>query len=1181
MLESVSHFKLLDEDSLPDKKPDFSPTRAQLQAMNHKGSDLLISAGAGSGKTATLTDRIVSRICNEKMDISRMLVVTFTKDAAAELKSRITRKLSDKLKNDPANMHICSQIVRATSADISTIHSFCLKAIKPHFDKLSIDSDFRIGEESELEILRLEAMGEIIERFYEAEELDPDFLLVSDCYSDYTDESTLPSSLLDLYHNSLSSCAEGLEILKKSAEPGVEFLQTLHGQALLQRVARAVHHFLPLVSSLYADMIADEANKKYFDAFDELWHIFGRLENALKNPTYMGIKAILADFQNKRIAGGRSKSEPTVDTELVSFVKSEACEELKKLRDDYFYSDNEAIASTINQNKKICNAMYKVLKEYEQAYRQKKQRYSLCDFNDLERYTLELFYDKDGNVTDIAREISLQYDELYIDEYQDVNTIQDKIFTAIARSNRFMVGDIKQSIYSFRSAEPKLFSDYRDSFVPYDTPCPQKGCGRTVFMSDNFRCDPSVIELTNHISDYMFMRSHGFNYVEGDRLENAKIQPGYFSPQNAELCIIDKSSIPEGSPLEELDPQAEFVAQEIQRLLHMGSLPNGSRIKPGDIAILLRKSTGCIDKYVSALERYGINHEYVQEISFYEKPHILLLLCILNSVDNPSKDVYLAGAMHSHIFDFSLDELIKIRRGSPKEFSLISALKEYRGEPLLEEKIKELLSRLEGYRAEIKKLSAAEAISYILNETGYLSYCSESQRQDVIKLYNAARSYSHSTYRGLYSFLRYVDDVAKEKGTVETVTKDKDNSVKIVTMHKSKGLEYEICFICDTEKQFSKKSYTAPILFERELGICGYISRDGGIVKYDNLLRKCASLAIKDRETEESLRLLYVAMTRARSKLYIVGSMTKQAEKRAKLAKLRPYADEFDIYSASNHLDIILGACTEPLDFLDLRVVDAEDVHVLAEQENAEKALDYTRVQEYKEILEKRFAFEYKYAHLEKIPSKLSISSLYPEILDDEEGQIHRRPRSIDDVPSFILGKKKAVGAAERGTATHVFLQFCDFEKLRDGGVEAELKRLIDQSFISKEVGSIINKEHIELFISSKIMKEFLSAKKIIREFRFNVMLSAREFSKEKIFENEQVLVQGVTDCIYENAKGELILVDYKTDSVTEENYIGELTRRHKTQLTYYKRACELMFERRVDHVLVYSVPLGKTVEIH
>ena len=1162
------------------QKSEFSPTPAQLQAMQHKGSDLLISAGAGSGKTATLTDRIVNRICNDGMDISRMLVVTFTKDAAAELKARITKKLSEKLKTYPSSLHLSSQIVRAASADISTIHSFCLKAIKPHFDKLSLDSDFRIGEESELEILRQEAMQEVIEGFYEAEELDPDFLLVSDCYSDYTDEETLPSALLDLYHHNLASCADGLEILTHSAELDGEFLKTLHGKALLNRVERMVRHFLPLVKGLYVDMLADEANKKYYDAFSELCQILDRLENALKNPTYMGIKAILSDFVGKRIAGGKSKSTPTVDTELVGYVKAEVCDEIKKLRDEYFYSDEGAILSTVNQNKKICHAIYKVLKEYEIAYRQKKQRYSLCDFNDLERYTLELFYDKNGNVTNIAREIGLQYDELYIDEYQDVNTIQDKIFTAIARNNRFMVGDIKQSIYSFRSAEPKLFSSYRDSFVPYNEPCPKNGCGRTVFMSDNFRCDPSVIHLTNHISDYMFMRSSGFNYVEGDRLENAKIQKGEFTPQNAELCIIDKTSIPEGSFLEELDPQAEFVAQEIKRLIEGGKLPSGKRIKPGDIAILLRKSSGCIDKYIDALERYSINHEYVQEISFYEKPHILLLLCILNSVDNPSRDVYLAGAMHSHIFDFSLDELIKIRRGSPKEYSLFSALSSYEGDLALAKKAKELLTRLVEYRESIKKMSASEAISYILNETGYLSHCSEAERQDVIKLYNSARAYEQGTYKGLYSFLRYADNIAAENGVAETVTSDRDNSVKIVTMHKSKGLEYEVCFICDTERQFSKKSYTAPILFERELGICGYVSRDGGIVKYDNLLRKCAALTIKDKGTEEALRLLYVAMTRARSKLYLVGTMTKQGEKRSRFAKLSPYADEFDIYSASSHLDIILGACTEPLDFLDVRIVDAKDIYELESVTSNSESIDTDKVRIYKEILEGRFGFEYKYDYLEKIPSKLSISSLYPEILDDEENGQYHRMRSIDDIPSFILGKEKMVTAAERGTATHVFLQFCDFESLKKNGVDYELDRLVNESFISKEVGGIISKEHIEKFISSEIMEEFLSATSIMREFRFNIMLSAEEFSSDERLKNEMVLVQGVTDCIYENAAGELILVDYKTDKVTEENYESELKRKHTTQLTYYKRACEMMFERPVDRVLIYSVPLGKTVEL-
>ena len=585
-------------------KTKFEPTPAQANAKSHEGSDLLISAGAGSGKTATLTDRIVSRICDKGMDISRMLVVTYTKDAANELKTRIAKKLSERLAEKPKDAHLCSQIVKVSSADISTIHSFCLKILKPRFDKLGLDSGFRIGEETELEIIKQEAICEVLDEFYEADTLDPDFLLVSDCYSEFTDDSTLGASLLDL-HKKLCSCAQGLNILLSPMDRKEDFLDTGYGKMLVSKINRLISHFKPTVEQLYKEICSDtENNKKYINTYTELYDILVRLENAMTKPKYHTVKGILGDYQSKGFAGGKRTAVPTVDTELVSLIRDDLSLELKGLRDDYFYADQSIIESTYAQNERICKAMYRVLNAFDERYREKKRKHALCDFNDLERYTLELFYDEDGQVSSLAREVGLLYDELYIDEYQDVNSVQDNIFKAIARNNRFMVGDIKQSIYSFRAAEPELFSDYRDKFSPYGTVPNNDPCGKTIFMSDNFRCDPSIIELTNHISDHMFTKSLGFSYVSGDKLKHAKIHGDVFNPQNAELCIIDTDLVDKEKAL--LDPQAEFVAKKIRELLDEGYLPNGAKIEPKHIAILLRKRKDCIEKYIDALTHYGI-----------------------------------------------------------------------------------------------------------------------------------------------------------------------------------------------------------------------------------------------------------------------------------------------------------------------------------------------------------------------------------------------------------------------------------------------------------------------------------------------------------------------------------------------------------------------------------------------
>ena len=891
-------------------KPKFDPTPEQKAAMAHTGSDLLLSAGAGSGKTATLTDRIVANIVGKKdengqelapMDISRMLVVTFTTDAANELKVRIAKKLSEKLKNDPKNNHLCDQFIKVTSADISTIHSFCFKCIRPHLDKFNLDSDVRIGEERELSLLKIEAMNEVIEEFYEADTVDPDFLLVVDCYSSYTDDAELGSSLLDLYTRELSACTDRIGVLLKKQDTGLDFLETDHGQVLNKYVTRIVNHYLPLISDLYVEACSDENNKKYVNNLCELERVYSSLATELRHPTYEGIKRILLGYEPKSAAGGKRGAVPTFDKSYVDYVRTGAHGELINLRDEYFYSTNAAIKSTFEQNEKICLAIYKVLSAYEKKYAEKKRKYALCDFDDLEKLTLELLYDENGTPSNIAREISMQYDQVYIDEYQDVNPIQDKIFQAISKNNRFMVGDIKQSIYGFRSAEPQLFSNYRDTFIS-DESKRTADQGRTIFMSDNFRCDPSVIDLTNHVSDYMFLNSHGFTYVpSGDRLKNAKLKEGTFKPQNAELCIINSSAIPKDSYLKEIEPQAEFVAQEIKRLLDDGYLPNGKKIKPGHIAILLKKYKGKVDKYIDALNKYGINHEFVQEISFFEKPHILLMLSILNAIDNPSKDVYLAGALHSHIFDFSLDELVKIRRASPSEYSLFSSLNNYGGDKGLREKIDSFLDAISFFQKETRKLNAYEAVSFVMNETGFISSCSKEERQDVIKLYNMARSYENGSYKGLYSFLRHIDSISARGTVTETVSHDPENSVKLLSMHKSKGLEYEVCFLCDLEKGYFSSSNKPPILFNRSLGICGYVSRDDGIVKYNNLVRRCIDLATEDEEREEAMRLLYVAMTRARSKLYLTASVAALDDKLNKAKTLYNTTDDYMLYSHNSH----------------------------------------------------------------------------------------------------------------------------------------------------------------------------------------------------------------------------------------------------------------------------------------
>ena len=824
--------------------------------------------------------------------------------------------------------------------------------------------------------------------------------------------------------------------------------------------------------------------------------------------------------------------------------------------------------------------MHKILTIFNEEFAKKKRSEGICDFNDIERFAHKLLVDKNGVPTAIARELSLELDEIYVDEYQDTNSVQNDIFASISKNNRFLVGDIKQSIYRFRSAEPEIFSDYRTRFsdvTDIENESTLGDCGKTIFMSDNFRCDENVIKFTNDVSDYMFLNSHGIPYETKDHLIFRKIVSSSYNPQNSEICVLNRDLLDEENEKKHELFQAKYVAQRIKKMIDGEKLSNGKEIKPSDIAILLRKGKHK-SFYIEALSELGISAEYIDDVRFFEKPHILLLLSLLNIIDNPYKDTYLASALHSEIFGFTLDELIKIRAGS-RYLPLYSSLLKYDKDENLSIKIEEFNKRLLKMQADVSRLNAYEAISYVMNESGLISMSSRAQRKDLIKLYNHAREYEKNSFKGLYKFLLYIESI-REKSSKETVFTNPDDCVRIMSIHASKGLEFEICFLCNTETGFALLDTTAPILYERHLGIAGYVGNTGSLVKYNTLMRKATSIAIDKASKEEEMRVLYVAMTRARTKLIVTAALPKLNDKLEMVKMLSPYTSEHYIYSQKSLIDYLLNTYINPVPYVDFKIIDPNTLSEVSECGDAKASLvDENEVLRYQEILRARFDFKYQYEYLGKLPSKLSVSKLRPNLLDESGNDEIDISQKLENAPRFLSGEENELGA-KRGTATHLFLQFCDFEKLHENGYISECERLVSEAFISERDASLIYGEHIEKFASSSLFGEMKASKKMHREFRFNVMLDADGLTSDERILDQKVLVQGVVDAVFENENGELVLVDYKTDKVTEKNYEELLKERYTSQLSYYKRAIELIFERPLDKVLIYSVPLAKTVEL-
>ncbi len=1156
-------------------KAKMTPTRAQSLAIGFEGADLIISAGAGSGKTATLTKRITKRVTENGDDIARKLVVTFTKDASSELRSRIGSAFTEILKNDASNKHICEQLVRLSSADICTIDAFCLKLVRANFELLGLESGFKIADESESEVLCRDAISEVLDRFYEEKGDDVNFLRVCDCFSSFSGEEKLKDELLSLYRR-LITTKHGIETLTLCSRYDGDFMKTPYGEAIGRELCGFLDHYIAFFESALDDIKGNEdAEKAFLVPFSADLEFAKRLRGVCENATYSALRELVCSYSPERL--GPTTKVSSVDGELFKSIRGDFKD---KLRGDFakslFASSDEALASSFEKNKSVLDALYDILSALDREYASLKRGAGLCDFNDITRYALALLCDGD-KPSKLAREISLSYDEIYVDEYQDTNYLQDRIFHAISRNNRFLVGDIKQSIYRFRSAEPEIFSEYLTAFAPIEgapsgTPC-------KLHMSENFRCDKGVIDFSNAVSNLMFGKTSGIPYSSEDALIFAKRDCDYVADK-AEIYIIDKSKGEEGDEEELLLREAHFVAQRVRELLDSGYLANGKKIEPRDIAILLRGFKKPVQMYVDALASHNIPTEYKGDEHFFEKSEILLTLCVLNAIDNPLRDSYLAGAMRSGVFGFSLEELVKIRQCSKDAPSLLDAVKNYNGDPSLAQKIDEFLTRLDSLRAEAKKKSAFEMISVVFALTSIMSMANEAQRANLLRLYELARSFEGGKYKGLYAFLRYVEQIKDGSGK-EDLGDGEENSVKLMSIHASKGLEFEVCFVCACGAQLNQNDLRDPILYHRDLGVSAYVSRDRGIAKFNTLLRRACALAIKRSSVEEEMRMLYVAMTRARSRLILTAGVADPSAFVARCDKMRHYVSEYSLYHPKNYIEWALLASLENPEVASVKIISADEIDSaqgVVEVEN--RALSREKIEQIKEKLSARLAFEYPHSHLERLPSKLSVSRLYPNVLDDEENSTVEVKYTLDDVPEFIRGAQAKATSADKGTATHIFMQFCSFEKLIENGARAELERLKREGFISELASELVNLEHIEKFRTSELISELLCAKDIKREFRFNIMLDASEFTTDTDLKSEKILVQGVIDCVYENERGELILVDYKTDFVTEDNYEKTLKERHSLQLGYYKKAVELMFERPLSKSLIYSVPLAKTIEI-
>ena len=1252
-------------------------TKAQESAINAHGKTLLVSAAAGSGKTFTLTQRIIKSIIENGQDISRLLIVTFTRAAASELRAKISKALSAAISEHPDNIHLQKQLLKLGSAKISTIDSFFSEPVRANFEKLSLPASIRLSDEAELSPIREKAMQATLDAFFEeAKVFSGDELSPVGYRSEYTDllgiisaarnSSTIIPTLTDIY-NKLITAPEGLSQLARHAErmkraAGGEFFESDEGKIIKKHLEETLISAIKTFKKCCDEMKSiDLLRERYLSCFEE---------NATQCVSLLGA------LQSGEYAKAREAFDAFAPARITNLPRNHGCEEAAKYRDarsqinkaiknaneNFFFKSAEEIALDFEEHSRLCSLLYGIISDFEDRYTEEKLRRGLCEFSDMPRYMLRLLTNSDGTPSEYCLSLREKFDEVYIDEYQDVNEIQDRIFYLIGGDHRFMVGDIKQSIYGFREAEPSIFAEYRKKFPIYDEESSGDDEGNTIFMSNNVRCDENVICFTNSVCSRIFSAfAESIGYTKDDDLIFTKEKPSdsYVSPKVIMNIIqpLPKVEDTDNEIDEQIDESAEITdegavasaksfsdeaivtANEIARLIsdRNEKKANGERIFPRDIAVLVR-SHAQAKPLMIALDLLNIKYSVSSKSAVFEDKDLLILVDLLTVIDNPRSDIPLSRLLTAETPSlspwFTFEETVKIRKHSPSSKSLYDAILSYSGEDAdkdIAQRCREFTQDADKMRLVSSRLSADKLLRAL---SGSERYSRLTETEAYTYLYDCACRYARNSWNGLYNFLVYLKNLM-EKGEASAESAKAEDSVTIMTIHQSKGLEFPVCFLFGLNKKFNLADSKSPIIFSKELGISIKLPpRDDGEIfdkirtRYsDTLMWKSADLCLKQKQIEEEARIFYVALTRARERLYLSATLRKTFEEVAKEAA--DCADAaFEIKKGKSYFHQTLVALSQTdeseQDSFEISLFDKDTEHLnytlrRNSESNVSGETEYSQDElALAEAMKLRNSESEEERLLSTIPAKVAASKVSSTMLDDSiflplptgmlfsdgseelsdaekesaqniKNRIMLMRSQNTDFDSLLLVNKKPT-AAEKGTATHLFLQYCDYESVDRNGLDSEIERLREKRFITERVAKIIDRKQLSGFFESELYEHIKGAENIRREFHFGMFKSADEFTANEhlksLVADKKIFIQGSIDLIIEKANGEIIICDYKTDRISAEErrdpalLAENMRRKHADQLSEYKYAVTNIFGRAPDKIYIYSVPLGTTIEL-
>ena len=1342
-------------------------TQEQQNVIDSRGGNLLVAAAAGSGKTAVLVERIIQMILNSdlKIDIDKLLVVTFTNAAASEMRERIGDAISKKLDENPEDEHLQDQLVLLNKASITTIHSFCLEVIKSNFHKINLDPNFRIGDETECSLMKLEAIDETFDILYEQN--DEEFCYLVDCYAEKRGDSNLQNLILSIYSFVMASPYPKVW-LKESAEDfniayDFDFATSKWAKAILETVKIQMEGIEKSLCKAIEDVYGIDELVTFTDKlkieYEKIKEILYACDTSWSD-AYRQISSMT--FENY------AKGVKRIPKDAPSYIKEEK-DKAKKIRDNAKKSIEKIKTSVFNKNyddlKDEIKFLYPIVKSlsdvvlmFEQIYSQKKRDKGIIDFNDIEHFALQILtetdengdfvFDKEGkNIpSDIALEYREKFYEIFIDEYQDSNQVQEVILSTIAKQkepNRFMVGDVKQSIYRFRQAKPEIFLQ---KYATYDTDLSSKY--KKIMLYKNFRSRKEVVDSVNYIFEHIMSKNLGeIDYNEEEKLnlganfeevEDEKIILGGAT----EIHLMEKK-VPEvedpdeeeeeGEDLDASQIEARMVGKIIRDIMRPNEngeimqvfdkkLETYRNVEYKDIVILLRATSAWAPVFAEELINMDIPTYADMGQGYFETMEIQVIMSFLKVIDNPMQDIPLIAILRSPIYGFTPEDFIDIRI-TDKKVSFYEAMRMFVGEKIdlsneeeqdiaedeisddtgneiidlnineensyvdadmddyyqninyedfeyeneefiyndevmyesyisenieddliyeinsniegdeesqkseLELKVRRFLDDLKELQEKSMYMSTDEFLWYIYTNSGYYAYCGAlpggSQRQANLRiLFERAKQFEETSFKGIFNFINFISKLKKsnsDMGSAKTLGENA-NVVRIMSIHKSKGLEFPIVICSGMGRNFNTMDFRKDVLYHHELGYGPQIVDFERRISYPSIAKEALKCKINIENISEEMRILYVALTRAKEKLIITSSIKdieQNMHKWSSNISTEKMVSKYDILNGKNYMDWMMPAIIKHKDLEDIRETYNLSTSISMEDESkwsvktwSRDDIDFEKHEkegirevlntmdlsqhdtEYYEQIEKKLNFEYPYLGVVKKAASISVTEIKKRQEEYEEQEdslgLYKQKTTLKK-PKFLSEAQKTekITGARRGTIVHLIMEVLDFEKVNtESEIKAQIQDLVKRRIITEKESQVLSPRKIMRFFKSPIAKRMLSSKFVKREQKIYTQIKMNDIylndeifkNNRETYENESVMLRGVIDLYFEEDDG-LVILDYKTDFVDKNNK-KEIIHKYKKQIEIYADVLSKLTGKKVKEKYLYLFGIDEQVKV-